>query len=397
VSNIAASRPPAWTAALRLLAAATMLPYVHLAYRIRGWGRLPRRRGPTLVIANHQHDLDSMAIMARLTLDRPWTGPIRTVSSRRMFEPGFFAVRTPWLAPLVRGYDPSALFEALGSMPIENDLRSRILDSVLRGVRRRHGNIRLAEVVPATVLEARGLSTDVRLDDLAAARWFDAARAPLELRDLREPHRTEVRGETRRLVDEDLARIEATLRAGGTFFLTPEGHYTTSGRILRFRDAFARLVPLADVWLAAISYDVLRGARLSQLYRIVRPERSNDVLSSLKAARPVTVSQLLAPWLLTRGSDPFSEATGVAAVGAALAVLPERLFVDPEVRRDPQRVVREAVATCERLGILTKNGSGYRLTECRRHPRFGEVADVVAFQANSFAETLEGSAALDAG
>ena len=385
-----------WTTALRLASAAALLPYVRSAYRIRGWGRLPRRRGPTLVIANHQHDLDSMAIMARLTVDGPWTEPIRTISSRRMFEPGFFAVRTPWVAPLVRRYDPAPLFGALGPMPIENDLRRRALQSIAREIRRRHGNIGLGEILPVAAIQARGLPTNLRLDDLQASRWFDAAQGEVELRELREPHRTQVRDQTRRLVDEDLARIEATLRAGGTFFLTPEGHYTTSGKMLRFRDAFVRLAPLADVWLAAISYDVLRGTRLSQLYRLVRPERSDDIVSSLKAARPVTTSQLLAAWLLAREDEPFSAAAIVAGVRDALAALPPRLFVDPELRADSGRAVQESLVTCERLGILARAGNAFRLCTQRRHPRFAEVSDVVAFQANFFAETLAGSAALDA-
>src|SRR5581483_7778967 len=158
----------------------------------------------------------------------------------------------------------------------------------------------------------------------------------------------------RRLVDEDLARIEATLQAGATFFLTPEGHYTTSGRMLRFRDAFARLAPLAEVWLAAISYDTLRGQRLSQLYRIVRPEREDDILASLKAARPVTASQLAAKWFFAQTATSFAPEALTAGVSKLLEALPARLFVDPELRRDPQRVAGECIATCERLGVLAR-------------------------------------------
>ena len=35
------------------------------------WGRLPSRRGPTIVLANHQGDLDSPVIVMRLIAERP--------------------------------------------------------------------------------------------------------------------------------------------------------------------------------------------------------------------------------------------------------------------------------------------------------------------------------------
>ncbi|MBV9647327.1 MAG: hypothetical protein JO043_07685 [Candidatus Eremiobacteraeota bacterium] len=357
---------------------------------------MPRERGPTLVIANHQHDLDSMAIMAMLTLQGPWSKPIHTVSSRRMFERGFFAVRTPRLAPLLRRYDPTPLFLSLGPMPIENDLRRRSLRSVALSVRRRHPNVRLDDVIPQELRESLGFDAAVRLDGLASRRWFERAEAAIELRLLREPHRSEVRDETRRLLNEDLGRIERTLRAGGTFFLTPEGHYTLDGSLLRFRDAFTRLAPLADIWLAAISYDVLRGRRLSQLYRIVRPGRSDDVTSSLKAARPVTVSQLLASWLQSAEPVSFEAVAATSAVRRRLAELPQRLFIDPELRCAPEAVTRNALLRCQRLGIVRRAGNRYRMNERRRHPSFPGVSDIVAHQARFFAETLQAADALGA-
>jgi 1-acyl-sn-glycerol-3-phosphate acyltransferase len=393
----APAKPPAWTALIRLAAAAAVLPYVHTAYRIRGWGRLPRRRGPTLVIANHQHDLDSLAIMALLTLNGPWSRPIHTISSRRMFEPGFFAVRTPWVAPLVRGVDASPLFAALGPMPIENDLRRRALLSVATSIRRRHGDVAVGEFLDSGVLAELELPASLSTKRLTERRWFDAAQSPIELRMLLEPHRTEVREETRRSVDADLSRIEATLRAGATFFLTPEGHYTTDGRMLRFRDAFARLAPLADVWLAAIAYDVLRGKRLSQLYRLMRPQSTADIVASLKAARPVTVSQLLSAWFVRADVKPFTQNVAVAEVQAAIARLSPLAFVDPELRANAPGIVRESLATCEQLAILTRDGECYRLNERRRHPQFGDVRDIVDFQAQSFAESVAAWNALERG
>jgi hypothetical protein len=381
---------------IRVAATSSVNWYVHLAYRIRGWGRLPRTRGATLVIANHQHDLDSMAVMSRLTLQGPWTTPVRTVSSRRMFEPGFFAVRTPWVAPLVRRLDATPLFDALGPMPIENDLRRRTLRAIATSVRRRHGNALLAGVLSHDELQRLGFEETVRVDDLTAARWFDSSEAMVDVRTLREPHRGEIVAETRALVTTDLARIEDALRAGGTMFVTPEGHYTVDGRMLRFRAVFERLAPLADVWLSPISYDVLRGERLSQLYRLLRPAQPSDILASLKAARPVTVSQLLAAWLLGPRPETFLRAHAVTGVAAELRGLPRGAFLDPELAANPPGVVQDALDTCERLGIVIRDGAAYRLSARRTHPRFADVDDIVAFQARFLGETLDGLARVSA-
>jgi hypothetical protein len=381
---------------IRVAATSSVDWYAHIAYRIRGWGKLPRTRGATLVIANHQHDLDSMAVMARLTLEGPWTTPVRTVSSRRMFEPGFFAVRTPWIAPLVRRVDASPLFDALGPMPIENDLRRRTLRAIATSVRRRHGNAPLADVLSDGELARLGLQATLRVDDLGAARWFDGAETAIDMRTLREPHRSEIIAETRALIATDLARIEDALRAGGTMFVTPEGHYTLDGRMLRFRAVFERLVPLAEVWLSPISYDALRGTRLSQLYRLLRPAKPDDILASLKAARPVTVSQLLAAWLLGPRPTTFLRADAVTGVATGLQGLPRGAFLDPELAAAPPRVVQEALDTCERLGILIRDGAAYRLSARRTHPRFADVDDIVAFQARFLEETLDGLARISA-
>jgi hypothetical protein len=251
-------------------------------------------------------------------------------------------------------------------------------------------------VLGEEVLRELHIDTGARISDLARARYFNQSEHVVDLRALREPHRGEIVAETRTLVAEDLARIEDAVRAGGTMFVTPEGHYTVDGRMMRFRGVFERLVPLAEVWIAAISYDPLRGRRLSQLYRLMRPARTDDIISSLKAARPVTVSQLLATWLMGLTRPVFLRADAVVGVAAELLRLPEGAFLDPELAADPPRTVQDAIDTCERLGILIRDGAGYRLSTRRTHPRFADVDDIVAFEARFHAETLEGLAAVSA-
>ena len=124
----ALSVSPAWVQPMRWCAIASVSAYYRIACRIRGWGRLPSRRGPTLVIANHQHEIEASVIVSDLTIrSLSLRFPIFTVSSRRMWEPGFLAERLPWLAPVLRPYNLGWLFEALGMQPIENELHTRSL------------------------------------------------------------------------------------------------------------------------------------------------------------------------------------------------------------------------------------------------------------------------------
>lgn len=364
-----------------------MMPYVNTAYRIRKWGRLPFRRGPTLVIANHQHDLETMAIVMWLSFEGPWRDPTFAASGRRMFEPGFLAQRIPWLAPVLRRVDATPLFRALGLDPIENELGSRPFSSFAAGVHSRHGDLLLDDVFEVAALEHAGLRGG-RISDLLTARHVRNARTYATMRDLRKPFRDEIRAETRVLLDEDLARMENQLARGATLFLTPEGRYTRDGRMGTFREAFRRLAPLADVFMTPVSYDPFRGRRLSMLFRVTGPVERSAAAHELAAARPVTVSQMLADWL-SSGATRFSFDDAVSSVNRGLRALPRGLFVDPELRGDAQRVVRDALATMTRLGFLRAEGASYRRGDRSVHPRFPAVADMLAFQARFFAETLE--------
>jgi MFS family permease len=370
-------------------------PYFRLAYRIRAWGRLPKKRGATLVICNHQHDLDTTAVVTRLILDGPWFEPIYAAGSRRMFEPGFMGFRTRWLRSLLRRADWSGLFGAIGVLPIENELRRRTLASFAAAVERKHGDLVLGDVFDATALAPLGDGVaQLRISFLADSSVFVTARnAPTMIENVRQPYRNEILAQMRIDLDSDLNRIERAVASGKTFYLTPEGRYSTDGRMSRVRTTLGRLAPLATVYLTAVSYDVFVGRRLSMLFHIVLPADASRLGLSLAAARPITTSQLIADWLVTSPAV-IDAAAAARAVTDRLAGLPHTAFVDPELESKPAKMARAALEGLVRLQILD---SSYAFTSNRRHPQFPGVPDIIAHQANQFAETVAALRALGDG
>lgn len=369
---------------LLAFAMAVIHPYYLTAYRIRGWGRLPRKRGATLLISNHQHDLDTTALIMRLSVQGPWLTPIYCASSRRLFEPGFMDVRIRWVSSLVRLVDWSWMFGLLGMLPIENELRRRSIASLAWHVHARHGDLPVAEVFDGRAASLVG--TQSRLSALLGRSSLDQ-KEYVSIASMREPYKSEIVEAERRIVAEDLDRIESVLRAGGTLYLTPEGRYTRDGRIGRFRASLARLAPLATVYVLALSYDPFAGGRFSLLYRVQPAQRPDDLRTSLAAPRPVVISQLLAAWLCNR-EGPFSAHEAILAVRTLIAKLPKGAFVDPELLANPDRAVLRALAELTRLRILAAENAAYRITEIRKHPQFPDVADIIEHQANFFEETV---------
>jgi hypothetical protein len=224
------------------------------------------------------------------------------------------------------------------------------------------------------------------LTDLLAPALFSAGEARVKLAYVREPYRAELLAQTRAGIDADIARIADVVRRGATFFVTPEGFYSTDGRMRPLKGIVERLVPLARVWFAAIAFDPFRGRRLSMLYRVVEPADPHDLATSLAAARPVTTSALLAHWLLAVNL-PFSADEARDGVVRARDALPRGAFVDPELLGDAPACVAEALGSMERSALLVADGGCYRLAESRPDRRFPGVADIVAHQANVYAET----------
>lgn len=369
------SRPLGSTAGrmLLLIMGIVRLPYSALRLRIRRWGRLPMRRGPTILIANHQHEDESEMVVLRAFLDAPWKPPIFTASSRRMFEPGFFAVRVPWTAPLTRRVNFGWFFRTIGLNPLENQLASRPLGSIAREIRAAHGDLGFADVFRE---EAAADPRAQRLSDLERPALFDATQRAVKLSHLHEPYRREAMTALRRGVDADIAGIVDLVRRGATFYVTPEGVYSTDGRLKPLRGIVEKLVGLGEVWFAAIAFDPFRGHRLSMLYRIVRPTDPQDLATSLAAARPIATSALVAAALAARPDRVELDAV-ISAVRAERDALPPLAFVDPEFDAAPERAVAEVLRT------LRARGADHT------DPRFPGVSDMLAYQAVFFAETAE--------
>jgi hypothetical protein len=360
--------------------------------RVRQWGALPARRGPTVLITNHQHEDEGETVIRRTFLRHPWK-PIVMVNSRRTFERGFFAARFPRTAPFLRTFDPSGLFLRLNILPVENMLFSRPFTSLGAEIFEKHGDLPIADVLPENTLEELGLQ-GARLSDLWGAKFFLAGWTPVKLSQLRQPYRREAIENFRATAARDIGAIVERVRDGATFYVTPEGDYSRDGRLHRLRRGILdEVLPVAEPWLCAIAYDPFRGKRLSMLYRVVRPADPADLDTSLAAARPVTTSALLSAFLLA-SKLPFSFADAIRDVRERLRTMPDYVFVDPELQAKTAAAVREALATLEKRGTLERDGRRYRLTERRADRRFPHLDDMLVYQNNMLEETLEAAGRL---
>jgi MFS family permease len=381
---------PLWAVPLRLAAAVTVSTYVHIAYRVRSWGWLAPGRGPSLIISNHQIDLDLMAPVTTLTMHGGWYTPVLAACAKLMYEPGFMARRIPWLRRVMYNVNLGWLFLGMGLLPLENELQSRSIARWAWGAQRRHGPMPLDELFKPAVIEAHGLAGLSTRDLFTMSRSKWAQRTYVRLSDLKPVYRKEAFDDMRAGVEEDLARIEEFMRRGATFYVTPEGEYTRDGAMLPFRGIWDRLAPIAQtVYLAAISYDPFIGRRLSELYRVVELREKENVVAELQAARPVTTSALIADWLSSR-SGAFSMEEAVAAICKRLQTLPAAAFIEPGLKARPEKFAREAVRNLCKYGVLSRAGEMYELTSARRHPSFPDTEDIIAHQATFLAETLRG-------
>jgi hypothetical protein len=362
--------------------------YYRTFYRVRGWGRLPRKRGPSLLVANHQHEMESAVIVGMQAMaSRMWRTPMYTVSSRRMWEPGFFAERIPWLRPFFRDVNLGWLFAGIGMQPIENELHSRPFVSVAYMLTGLHGDLPIDLVFKERARDRlNGITT---LAGILSPQHFDVARTSVSLSDLLDPYRAEMLAETRNQLEADIAHFQNLVRGGATVFLTPEGFYTGDGKMQRFRGILNKLAPIATIYVAGISYDPFVGRRFSMLFRVRAARTGIPLEADIKSARPVTTSALLGSWLYERGGE-FDALSAQRAVEEQLAALPGGAFVDPELAEEPAAMTRKALQGMERLGIIRSLGRAFVTNDVRRHPQFPRTDDMLAYMANFHAETLEG-------
>jgi hypothetical protein len=360
--------------------------YLTFRIRVRQWGYLPADRGATVLITNHQHMDEGEMVTARTFLRHPWK-PLVLCNSRRTFETGFIAWQMPWTAWFTRNLNLSGLWGAYNILPIENHLFSRPLISLGEEVRSAHGDLPLDAILPAETLEPLGLG-GLALSDLWKPANFVPAHAWVRVAQLKQPYRREAIENLRAVTKRDIDAIVERVRPGATFYITPEGDFSRDGRMHPIRGGIVEaLAPFADLWLCAIAYDPFRRGRLGMLYQILRYAGAADIRTSLAAARPITISALLADFLLD-GPETFTVRDAVRAVLERLDSLPGNVFVDPELQRTPEAVVRCAIAGLRRRGTLAEEAKRYRLTAHRGDLRFLHIPDMIAFQRNMLAETL---------
>lgn len=376
-------------------------PLITAHLRVRQWGRLPFRHRGVVLVANHQHEDESELIVER-TFAQSFGRTLYTASSRRMYEPGFFALRMPWLS-FMRDVNAGPLFYAMGMLPLENELSARPLRSLAQTVHARHGDLPLEIVFRPEALNAAPKDAS-KLSDLLMPSFFVAGDARVRLSYVREPHRRELLDAMRAGVDEDIARIVGVVQRGASFFVTPEGFYSVDGHMRPLKGIVEHLMPVGNMWLAAIAYDPFRGRRLSMLYRVLPYHaRRNDgagatvartatgdtreLAQALAAARPVTTSALLASWLLAVDL-PFDVHEAVDGVVRMRGTLPSGAFVDPELEHDPQSCVREALDVLTERGLLLGDGVRYALGTRSGDRRFEGVTDIIGYQATFLAETI---------
>ena len=367
--------------------------YLFFKIRVRQWGYLPAERGATVLITNHQHMDEGEMVTARTFLRHPWK-PLVMCNSRRTFETGFIAWQMPWTAWFTRSLNLSGLWEAYNILPIENHLFSRPLISLAEELRSAHGDLPLEAILPAETLEPLGLEGRV-LSDVWKPVNFERAHVWVKVAKLKQPYRREVLENLRAMTRRDIAAIVERVRAGATFYVTPEGDFSHDGRMHPMRGGIVEaLAPFADLWLCAIAYDTFRGGRLSMLYRVLRYADAADIGTSLAGARPITTSALLAAFLL-EGPETFAAQDAVCAVRERLDSLPGNVFVDPELQRAPEAAVVSALATLRKRGTLVADAKHYRLTAHHADPRFLHIPDMIEFQRNMLDETLASARRLE--
>ncbi len=369
--------------------------YVHIAYRVRMWGNLPRKRISAIVISNHQNELDLMGFTAYGFLISGVRRPFLAATAKLLFERGFMAMRIRWLWRALRNLNMNGFFLAIGLLPIENELQSRSIARWAWSVERIHGGLLLEDIFKENVVERFGLRGLKARDLFSAAHFKQSTETYVRITDLQAKYGKEQLDLMRSGVAADLDRFEDVVKRGATLYVTPEGGYTVTGAMLPFRAIWERLEPSArEIYIAAISYDPF-APKFSQLYRVVPLERREDAAAELCAARPVTISALLSAWMIGLGGS-FTEPEAVRAITESLQRLPEMVFVDPDLARSPQEVTKRALAALVRLGIATQTDARYVLSDRRKHPNYPMVDDIVAFQAKFIGETLAAAESIQA-
>lgn len=398
-----------WMVALRLFILAGLSIFVRSRHRVRVWGSVPDRGMATLILANHQHDLDGLVVPALLNTNRPRLHPVYCVASQRLFEPGFFSVRLSGrFRAYLRRLNLGWMFTGMGVLPLENQPLSRPDASLGYEIQSVFGNLRLEDIFTNEALSRYRLRRGAHLRALWSRANAQTALKEGTLRNLKPKFRSFIRERERFVIEHQTNDLVALLARGETLFLLPEGRYSRDGHMAPLRDSLGWLLPFTSrVYLFAVSYDLFRSQRPDFLARIVPFEHraqkaasiSPAVASALQAARPVTFTQLFSHWVTGRrtASDwgagkPFTAKEVHGAISQLLKQLPKSVFVDPDLRHELHTVVRSALSNLKRLGLVRAEHGVFWLREPFTSAHFPGVKDVMEYHASMLQETITAAA-----
>ncbi|PSR23122.1 MAG: hypothetical protein C7B45_04060 [Sulfobacillus acidophilus] len=369
-----------WSPALAGLVLVVLLVYTRLRYQIGVMGRIPGEGRSRLIVANHAHDLEGMIIPTELARFGGVWHPVMSAGSVRMFEPGFMAARVPGpVGPLLAWWNVGPIVRILGVRPIEDRPLSRPLASWAYLVFQNFGNLPLAEVFEASQIPPH-IPHDARLSVCWSTRFVRDLRYDVTIMALTKDYRDWVRRELRHQVESEMNTFSSLLQRGYTVYTTPEGRMCDDGRLGRFRKSLGVMQEAAArVYVAGVSYDVLRPGKLRMWVRFELPRWPDQLELSVTAARPITASHLIIrAWLErphVRDLDVLADAlTHLHEVRDA------GLVVANDLTRNPEACLRETL-----VELVRRSQVGAAITDAR----FPFVKDFVSYYRNQWIEIAE--------
>lgn len=373
--------PKAWSPILAWIVSVAVGRYVKLRYHVGVLGRIPAYQGATLVVGNHGHDIEGMAIPVLLLQSRHFGSRVISAGSQRLMEPGFLPTRMPlpwgrWLS----GVNLDGLLWTLGVRPIENEPLFRPICSWGYTVFKSNGNLSLNDVFTKEIIEllAQEKEPPMFLRDLWSPRYVAAAVTPRAVTILKEPYRSFCKDDIRQHVRRQMDEILASVRPGDVLYLTPEGRYTEDGRLGRFRHFWYEAVQrIPNVVLAATSYDLLRPGSLRMWVHFFPWNRHNDVSWVLSSVRPMTASHLVAHILTCHPLVSWDQAF----------VLAIQLWQQDKDKFIWAKDLEENTDTVIKQALTFIQSSTWPKTQDLGDPRFPYVANLLAYYENQWQET----------
>ena len=304
-------------------------------------------------------------------------------NSRRTFETGFIARALPWTAWFTRGVNLSGLWARYGIFPIENHLFSRPLISLAEELRASHGDLAARGYPAGRNSRVARRMNGLRIGDLWKLEHFMARQGWVKVAQLKQPYRREVL-ENLRADDAARHRRHRGVRCGPARRSTSR-RKATSARRPHAPDArrHRRGARAASPTCGCAPSRTIRskgGGSRDAVPRGQAYPASPTSGRELAAARPMTTSALLAPFLRD-GPETFAARRCRARRARTFGGFAARQRI-----RGPRtaRAIRSAavVNACSRRFAQTRHPGAEerRLSPDRPQPndaRFPHVADMI--------------------